>query len=338
MSLEIFPTFPKIRAEQLSAVDWTQVAPLMDLINKIMAEQLSAVDWTQVAPLMDLINTANSAANDTNIANAINTGANTQAAINNRISAQVNQSFLDPLVSDLVNNETSQTRTNLNAIINNAVTSAAPNYNGQVNGGETDWNTLTTRGYYLIIASGTGGSNIPPVVAQDGILLVLTTASGGLAQIFLGHNGAYAYRYYNGSAWGPWYGRSNTRTMYWPPTINLDSTTYKTLYTFRPSSVLWAGSSGFIFVQVFGQLLYFKNSASRSYIRLRLSSSPSGLGLSLIRASATENLYPLTLAGAISTSDNLIVEARSLDFLPGDPPQLVGREEDTQATQIYFIY
>lgn len=318
MSLEISPTYPKIRTEQLSGVDWTRVGPLMNLIK-----------------------TANPAVSDTNIANAINTGANTKAAISNLISAQVNQPFLDPLMAGLVSDEASQTRAKLSAIINNAVNavaSTAINYNGQVDGGAADWNTLTTRGYYLIIASGTGGSNIPPVVAQDGILQVLTTASGGLAQIFLGHNGAYAYRYYNGGAWGPWYGRSYTRTMYWPPTINLDSTTYKTLYTFQPSNVLWAGSSGFIFVQVFGQLLYLRNSASRSYIRLRLSSSPSGLGLSLIRASATEDLYPLTLAGAISTSDHLIVEARSLNFLPGSPPQLVGREEDTQATQIYFIY
>lgn len=314
MSLEIFPTYPKIHTDQLSTVNWSSISALTTLIT----------------------NTANSAVNDTNIATVINTGTNTQAAINNRISAQVNQPFLDPLVADLVNNGTSQTRINLNTIINNAVVSAALNYNGQVNGGSTNWNTLTTRGYYLIIASGTGGSNIPPVVAQSGILLVLTTASGGLAQIFFGHNGAYAYRYYNGSIWASWYGYSNTRTVYSPSTINLNSSTYRTLYTFQPSGVLWAGSSGFIFVQVFGQLLYVRNTASLSYIRLRLSGSP--LGLALVKASITENSYSLTWAGNLSTSDNLIVEVSTPSFDPSTPPQLIGSEESTQATQILFVY
>lgn len=314
MSLEIFPTYPKIKTDQLSAVDWSSISALTTLIT----------------------NTATSAVNDTNIATVINTGTNTRAAINNQIIAQVNQPFLDPLVADLVNNGTSQTRTNLNTIINNAVASAALNYNGQVNGGATNWNTLTTRGYYLIIASGTGGSNIPPVVAQGGILLVLTTASGGLAQIFFGSNGAYAYRYYNGSAWGSWYGRSNTRTVYQPSTTSLGNSTYFTLYTFQPSSVLWAGSSGSIFVQIFGQLLYVANGAPTSYIRLRLSGGSSGLAL--VKASSTDNSYPLTWAGSLLTSDNLVVEARSPNFNSSNPPQLVSAEESTQATQIFFIY
>ena len=317
MSLEIYPTYPQIRTEQLSAVAWNQLSALTTLIS----------------------NTANSVVNDTNVASVINTGTNTQAAINSRISAQVTQPFLDPLVASLVNNETSQTRTNLNTIINNAIAaSTALNYNGQVNGGAANWNTLTARGYYLIIASGTGGSNIPPVVAQNGILLVLITASGGLAQIFFGQNGAYAYRYYNGIAWGTWYGRSNTSTVYQPSTyVNVASTTYQTLYTFQPSSVLWAGSSGSIFVQVFGQLLYVPNlTSSGTYIRLRLSSSSSGLAL-IRTGNNTPASYLLTWAGSIITSDNLIVEARTpLYDVP--PPQLVLTEESTQATQIYFIY
>ena len=315
MSLEIYPTYPQIRTEQLSAVAWNQLSALTTLIS----------------------NMANSAVNDTNVANVINTGTNTQAAINNRISAQVTQPFLDPLIANIINNGTSQTRTNLNTIINNAVASTALNYNGQVNGGAANWNTLTARGYYLIIASGTGGSNIPPVVAQNGILVVLITQSGGLAQIFFGQNGAYAYRYYNGSTWGTWYGRSNTSTVYQPSTfLDVASTTYQTLYTFQPSSGLWAGSSGFIFVQVFGQLLYAPNTASNgSYIRLRLSSSPSGLAL--IQTGIIPASYLLTWAGSIITSDNLIVEARTpLYDLP--PPELVLTEDSTQATQIHFIY
>ena len=313
MSLEIFPTYPKIRTEQLDAVAWNQLSALITLIS----------------------NTANSVVNDTNVASVINTGTNTQAAINSRISAQVTQPFLDPLVAGLVNNGTSQTRTNLNTIINNAVVSAALTYNGQVNGGATNWNTLTIRGYYLITTSGIGGSNTPPVIAQDGILLVLTTASGGLAQIFFGQNWAYAYRYYNGSTWGSWYGRSNARMVYQPSTnVSLNSIGYQTLYTFQPSSVLWPGSSGFIFVQVFGQLLYTPNTASSGYIRLRQSS----LGLALVRTGNVPISYPLTWAGSITTSDNLVVEARIPSFDPANPPQLVGVEESTQATQIFFIY
>ena len=310
--MEIFPTYPKIRTEQLSQVDWSSISELTALI------------------------TANSAANDANIANIVNTGSNTQAAINNLISAQVNQSFLDPLVAGLVNNGASQTRTSLNTIINNAVASAAFNYNGQAGGGAVHWNTLTTKGYYLITASGTGGSYIPPVMPQDGILLVLTTESGGLAQIFFGRNGAYAYRYYNGSSWSAWYGRSNNRTVYQPSTVNLNSTTYQNLYTFQPSSVLWAGSSGFIFVQVFGQLLYVGNSSTGSYIRLRQSGTTTGLAL--LSVPTTKSSYPLVWAGPLSTSVSLIVEARTPNFDPANPPQLVGTEEDTQATQIFFVF
>ena len=124
--------------------------------------------------------------------------------------------------------------------------------------------------------------------------------------------------------------------VYQPSTnVPLISNVYQTLYTFQPSSVLWPGSSGFIFVQVFGQLLCALNTSQTVYIRLLLSG---GSGLALVKAETIPITYSLTWAGSITTSNNLIVEARNPYPDPTNPPQLVSAEESTQATQIFFIY
>lgn len=317
MSLEIFPTYPKIRADQIEG-DWSSVRELITIIEK----------------------TANSAVNDENVAAVINTGAQTQAAINNLIRAQVNQSFLDPLVAGLVNDGTSQTRAILDTIINNAIASAF-NYRGQVNGPDVNWNELTEPGYYLITLEGEGrGSNFPPVFVQGGVLFVLTSKSGGINQLFLGQYGALAYRFYDGIEWRPWFGRSGTEMSHGYPYegVDLDTQTYRPLVTFRPSEFLWPGSSGVVIVRVFGQLLYVTEwpSSSVSYIRLRQSSSSSGLAI--VKAERP-GVYPLiSPLVTMSTSEDLIIEARSSYFNPGNPPKLAAIEEDTLATRFIFTF
>ena len=77
MSLQIYPTFPKIRADQLDLVDWTQVNPLMNIIN---TRDQNAIQ--------NVVNQALSPANlDPRIANQINTtGTQTRNAIDSLIT------------------------------------------------------------------------------------------------------------------------------------------------------------------------------------------------------------------------------------------------------------
>lgn len=322
MSLEIFPTYPKIRADQIEG-DWS-------------SELISIIEEA-----------ASSAVNDDNVSTVINTGAKTQAAIKNLIRAQVDQSFLDPLVAGLINNETSQTRAILDTIINDAIASPALNYNGEVDGRAADWNTLTTPGYYRITAREMGGSNQPPVVPQSGVLLVLPHG-GPLTQIFLGDVGAYAFRRYD-TEWRPWQGRTNRVAVADPIGVDpftgeiiLNSSTYKTLYTIRLPNLIWPGDDPLkptILVQVFGKLTYIGTPDTVSYIRLTLQRMDIPIEtLDTIRAS-TDGVYSLAWAGKlIPSADVLIVEARTEGLEPARPsPRLLSSVEGGPASWVTII-
>lgn len=204
MSLEIFPTYPKIRAEQLSAVDWTQVVPLMDLINTKLNALLGNANILSAALSFSNLDPA--------IANAIGTaGSASRNAVRNAIDAP----FLDPLIASNVNTPESQTRSAINALIS---ASSMP-YLGEFLLGAANWNDLTSTGIWRFVPGGTGGLNIPPIVPISGILLVVRSVSG-VSQIVITDDNQIATRQFSASSWSAWRAVLN-RTVQ----LNLESNT-----------------------------------------------------------------------------------------------------------------
>lgn len=218
MSLELFPTYPKIRAEQLDQVNWNQVAPLINLINTGDANTLSA---------------ALSPSNlDPAVAGIINTsGSSSRTAVRNAIDA----AFLDPLVADRVNTSGTQTRSAIQSLISGqAVVWGSP-----FNGGSTDWNTLTTPGIYPYLGTGTGGSNRPPIVStQNGVLFVIPQG-GDIRQVAINAFGEIAVRARTSGTWGGWIARNlyNVHTITLGANTNLTAGSWNTVLSATPGSI-----------------------------------------------------------------------------------------------------
>lgn len=201
MSLEIFPTFPKIRADQLDLVDWTQVNALMSIIN---TGDLNATN--------NAVNQALSPANlDPAVAGIVNTPG---SATRSNILGLITPAFLDPKIADRINTPGTQTRNAINALIS---ASSIP-YSGEFSLGDVNWNDFTSTGIWRFTLGGTGGSNIPPIVPMSGILIVVNSPSG-ISQIVITDDNQIATRRFSGS-WSAWRAVLN-RTLQ----INLESKT-----------------------------------------------------------------------------------------------------------------
>lgn len=208
MSLEIYPTFPKIRADQLDLVDWTQVNALMNIIN---TRDQNAI--------YNVVNQALSPANlDPAVAGIVNTPG---SATRNNILGLITPAFLDPKIADRINTAGTQTRNAINALIS---ASAIP-YSGEFSLGAVNWNNFSSTGIWRFTSGGTGGSNIPPIVPMSGILIVVNSPSG-ISQIVITDDNQIATRRFSGS-WSAWRAVLNRTTQ-----INLGSnTTLGTLET-----------------------------------------------------------------------------------------------------------
>lgn len=185
MSLEIYPTFPKMRADQLDLVDWTQVSALMNLIST--GDQNAAYN---------AVNQALSPANlDPAVAGIVSTPG---SATQNNILGLITPAFLDPQIADRINTTGTQTRNAINALIS---ASSIP-YLGEFPLGAVNWNDFSSTGIWRFTPGGTGGSNIPPIVLTSGILIVVNSPSG-ISQIVITDDNQTATRRFSGS-WSAW--------------------------------------------------------------------------------------------------------------------------------------
>lgn len=201
MSLEIYPTFPKMRADQLDLVDWTKVIALMNIIN---TGDQNATN--------NAVNQALSPANlDPAVAGIVNTPG---SATQNNILGLITPAFLDPQIADRINTPGTQTRNAINALIS---ASSIP-YSGEFPLGAVNWNNFSSTGIWRFASGGTGGSNIPPIVPTSGILIVVNSPSG-ISQIVITDDNQIATRRFSGS-WSAWRAVLN-RTIQ----INLGSNT-----------------------------------------------------------------------------------------------------------------
>lgn len=218
MSLELFPTYPKIRADQLDQVNWTQVNALINLIN--------TGDANAVATALSSSNL------DPAVAGIINTsGSSSRTAVRNAIDA----AFLDPLVADRVNTSGTQTRSAIQTLIS----SQAVLWGSPFNGGSVDWNTLTTPGIYPYLGTGTGGANRPPISStQNGVLFVIPQ-SGDIRQVAINAFGEIAVRARTSGTWGGWIARNlyNVHTITLGSNTGLSAGSWNTVLSATPGAI-----------------------------------------------------------------------------------------------------
>lgn len=293
MSLNIFPSYPKIRTDQLSTVDWPSISALTALIT----------------------NTANQAVNDPNVANVLNNGNLSKSAVNSLIDQRVNSLISSGALAVLT-------------------------YNGQVNGSGVDWNTLTNRGYYLVLSGGTGGTNSPPVQAQNGVLLVLDTGNGRV-QLFFGFSGGRAIRYFdNGSTWTQWVGWSQARFLSAiSSNINL-TTSYQTIFSRVINSDLFAGASGLVFLRIVVNLTSSAGISNTLFVRIR-SSSAVNLALSSVPLLSIQySTACLNWVGYVNAAETIYIDARAQGVDAGGSTRasLVPTLDTTQASFAIFEY
>ncbi len=293
MSLEIFPSYPKIRTDQLSAVNWPSISALTTHI----------------------LNTANGAVNDPNVASVLNNGNLSKSAVNSLIDQRVNN------------------------LISSGALAVLP-YNGQVNGSGVNWNTLTTHGYYLVLSGGTGGTNSPPVQAQNGVLLVLATGNGR-AQLFFGFSGGRAIRYSdNGSIWTEWVGQSQARLL---STIgsNINLTpSYQTIFSTVINSGLFAGASGLVFLRIVVNLTSSAGISNTLLARIRTSSAGNLALSSVPLLSGQYSTAHLNWVGYVNAAETVYIDARAqnVDAVGNTRASLVPTLETAQASFAIFEY
>lgn len=236
MSLEIFPTYPKLRAEQLDQIDWAEVTPLINLINAGDANTLSqALAFANLDPA---------------VANVLSQVSQSANAVRNIVNAQ----YLDPLVANRVNTTGTQTRAAIEGLI--LATATGLQIRGEVSIGSINWNTLTQPGVYIGIASGSGGSNVPPwPLGEMAAVIVAEFGSYAIQLLIGGHSTALRRRVSN--TWGQWEFRTSrfvARSL--SSNINIGNT-YANILSVNPASEmpLVASSSGAIYARVHAALV-----------------------------------------------------------------------------------
>lgn len=281
MSLEIYPTFPKIRADQLNLVDWTQVDPLMNLINTGDANTLSAA-----LALSNL---------DPAVANAIGTA---NSASRNAVRNAIDAPFLDPLVANNVNTPSSQTRTAIQSLLS----TNAMLFQGTFAGGSANWDAYTTPGIYRVNTVGSGGVNVPPIFPATGILIV-TNHSGIIGQYVFTDDGQRAARYYSGT-WSAWYAHLNRRVVRFLVTDVALNTTEATIVSIplTPTFLgLWGGgSNSLLFIHIVAAGAILGGTTQIGYLALKFGTSRLTYVSSYIPGTGSD--IAMSLATAISAS------------------------------------
>lgn len=236
MSLEIFPTYPKLRAEQLDQINWTEVTPLINLINSGDANTLAqALAFANLDPA---------------VANVLNQVSQSANAVRNIVNAE----YLDPLVANRVNTTGTQTRAAIEGLILASATGLQ--VRGEVSIGSTDWNALTQPGVYIGIASGSGGSNVPPWPLGEMAAVIVASFGSYLIQLLIGgHSTALRRRVSN--TWGQWEFKTS-RFIARSLSSNISiGNTYTNILSVTPTNEmpLVVNASGAIYVRVHAALV-----------------------------------------------------------------------------------
>lgn len=236
MSLEIFPTYPKLRAEQLDQINWAEVTPLINLINSGDANTLAqALAFANLDPA---------------VANVLSQVSQSANAVRNIVNAE----YLDPLVANRVNTTGTQTRAAIEGLILASATGLQ--VRGEVSIGSTNWNALTQPGVYIGIASGSGGSNVPPWPLGEMAAVIVASFGSYLIQLLIGgHSTALRRRVSN--TWGQWE-FSTSRFIARSLSSNISiGNAYSNIISVNPASEmpLVANSSGAIYARVHAALV-----------------------------------------------------------------------------------
>lgn len=281
MSLEIFPTYPKIRAEQLDLVDWAAVNALMTLINTGDANAIS-VAVSQALSFSNL---------DPAVSNALGQ-ANSQSS--NAVKGIITASYLDPLVANNINTSGTQTRTAIDALL----ATVGWTLGGTINIGEVDWNTLTQSRVYLGLGTGTGGANVPPWPTGETAMVLIVSAGSRVAQALIGPY-TRVFRLYDGVSWTYWHFstlRSLRSTLGSNTMLSNSSTSPTTLFSINPYTTL--------------PLLAYPTMISRLIVSVNIAieaTSSTSLGATGIRikwGSSVIASMPIQTSGDLSTTPN----------------------------------
>lgn len=276
MSLEIYPTFPKMRADQLDLVDWTRVNALMSIINTGDQNAIS-----------NAVNQALSPARlDPAVAGIVNTPG---SATQNNILRLITPAFLDPRIADRINTPGTQTRNAIDSLIN----ASGSNYLGDIAVGATNWNTLTSRGYYRVVPGGTGGSSVPPLsTSESGVALILPGTAGRVTQVVI-QPSLVVSREFDGTIWTSWRlasggGLRHRAGLTANTALSNSSATPTTVFSFTPTTNFGLASGGGIATLILTVRLSFTASATTS-------SLVGGVRVQV--AGATVNAWPLAFHG-----------------------------------------
>lgn len=281
MSLEIFPTYPKIRAEQLDLVDWAAVNALMTLINTGDTNAIS-VAVSQALSFSNL---------DPAVSNALGQ-ANSQSS--NAVKGIITASYLDPLVANNINTSGTQTRTAIDALL--ATVGWA--LGGTINIGGVDWNTLTQSRVYLGLGTGTGGANVPPWPTGETAMVLIVSAGSRVAQALIGPY-TRVFRLYDGASWGNWHFstlRALRSTLGSDTTLSTSSSSPTTLFSINPYTTL--------------PLLAYPTMVSRLIVSVNIaigatSSTPTGItGIRIKWGASVIGTTPLQTVGDLSSNPN----------------------------------
>lgn len=280
MSLQIHPTFPKIRADQLDLVNWTQVSALMNIIN---TGDQNATN--------NAVNQALSPANlDPAVARIVNTPS---SATQNNILGLITPAFLDPRIANQINTTGTQTRNAINSLIN----ASNFNYQRDIAVSATNWDTLTSRGYYRVVPGGSGGSSIPPFsTSENGVALILPGTSGQVTQVII-QPSLVVSREFNGSIWTNWRlasggGLRHRAGLTANTALSNSSATPTTVFSFTPTTNFGLASGGGIATLILTVRLSFTASAATTSLVGGVRVQVGGL---------TVAAWPLAFSGDLST-------------------------------------